>query len=117
MAVFNITLKNTKQYLTAISGLTNLAPKETMILAEIIDYMKEHNLYLIDDRVRTHIMHKFQFAHIQTYYNILAKFRKRKLVINSHNKTQLKPLLMPGTVLEIKFHDTEALKEFEVHEQ
>jgi len=114
MAVFNITLKTTKQYLTAISGLTNLAPKETEILAEIIDYMKEHNLYIVDDQVRAYIMQRFAFTHIQTYYNLMAKFRKRKLLINSHNKTQLKPMLLPGTVLEIKFHETEALKEFEV---
>lgn len=116
MAVFTITLKTTRQYLTAISGLTNLAPKETEILAEIIDYMKEHNLYVLDDKVREHIMIKFCFTHIQTYYNLIAKYRKNKLLLNSHNKTQLKPMLMPGTILELKYQESEALKEFEVHE-
>jgi len=116
MAVFDITLKTTLQYLTAISGLTKLAPKETEILAEIIDFMRLQNLYLLDDKVREHIMLKYKFSHIQTYYNLIAKYRKNKLLLNSHNKTQLKPMLMPGTVLEIKFHEATALKEFEIEE-
>jgi hypothetical protein len=116
MSTFKITLQSTKAYLTAIAGLTKLAPKETEVLAEIIDFMQQQGLYLLDDRVRDHIMRKFEFSHIQTYYNLIAKYRKSKLLLYSHNKTQLKPMLMPGTILEIKFKEAEVLKEFEVNE-
>jgi hypothetical protein len=116
MAVFNITLQSTKAYLSAISGLTKLSVKETAVLAEIIDYMQEQNLYIVDDKVKDHIMKTFNFKHKQTFYNLMAKFRRNKLMLYSHHKTQLKPMLMPGTILEIKFHEATVLKEFETVE-
>lgn len=120
MAVFNITISTTEAYLKAISGLTSLTPRESELLAAIINFMLLKNLTVLDEQVKYHILNTFKM-NSQTYYNLISKLRKKKLLLNSHSKTQLKPLLLPGTTLEIKFQEeVTILKDFEVaveHEQ
>ena len=100
--MFTISITDTTAYLTAISGLTQLTPKESAVLAVMIDYMETKGLLTLDDQVQRHVLSTFNMK-IQTYYNFVYKLRKKKLLIHSHNKTTLKPLLLPDTVLQIKF--------------
>jgi hypothetical protein len=103
MATFTITIDDSKKYLHLISGVTRLTPKETDVLAEIIKFMSQKSIPVIDDRVKDHVMKAMNFKNEQTYHNILSTFRKKKVLLHSHNKTELKKHLLPGTVLEIKF--------------
>lgn len=110
MAVFTLKIDTARKYLALISGVTRLTPSETEVLAEIIDFMQLKNLHVVDDQVKEHVLRKFKF-HQQTYHNMLHIFRKKKLLVHSHKKTELKPHLLPGTVLEIKFEGARSVLE------
>lgn len=116
MAQFNISINSSEKYLLAISGLTGITRKETIILASIIDFMIDKNLFSLDDSVRDHIMNKFKINK-QTYHNFIYKYRKKKLILNTHSKKALRPMLLPGTTLQIKFEEAPViLEEYNVKE-
>ena len=104
MSQFNISISSAEGYLLAISGLTRLTKKESVVLASIIDFMIEKNLFTIDDTVRDHIMTKHKYKQ-QSYSNLISKFRKQKLLVDNRSQTKLKSMLLPGTVLQITFMD------------
>jgi hypothetical protein len=103
MSVFTIKIETVRKYLGTISGITRLTPTENDVLAAIIEYMQLKSLRVIDDQVKAYIIKTFKFENPQTYHNMLHTFRKKKLLVHSHKKTELKPLLLPGTTLEIVF--------------
>src|SRR6478735_9871668 len=105
MSVFKIVLHNPKAYLNAISGVTHLTPKESELLAEIIEFMRIKKLKVIDDEVKEHIMKVANYPHRQCYYNLIASLKKKKLIVNSRKKMELRPMLHAGTTLEITFED------------
>lgn len=117
MSQFNISINHAEGYLLAISGLTRLSKKESQVLASIINFMIDKNLFTIDDTVRDHIMIKYNYKQ-QSYANLISKFRKKKLLVDHRNQTKLKPMLLPGTVLQLTFADIPvALEEFNVPEE
>jgi hypothetical protein len=103
MSVFTIKIDTARKYLGSISGVTRLTPTENDVLASIIEFMLLKNLRVIDDQVKNYIIKTFKFENPQTYHNMLHIFRKKKLLVHSHKKTELKPMLLPGTTLEIVF--------------
>jgi len=54
MPTFKVTIQNPKAYLTAISGVTRLTPRETELLGEIIEFMHVKRLTVLDDDVKNH---------------------------------------------------------------
>lgn len=103
MSVFTIKIETPRKYLGSIAGVTRLTPTENDVLATIIEFMLLKNLKVIDDQVKNYVIKTFKFENPQTYHNMLHIFRKKKLLVHSHKKTELKPMLLPGTVLEIVF--------------
>jgi hypothetical protein len=119
MPVFKINIQNSKQYLHAISGVTKLTPKEAELLGEIIDYMRIKKLSVLDDDVKAHITKIAGYNHPQCYYNLICSLKKKKLLLHSRKKMQLRPILLPGTTLEITFAEpvnVTALKIYETTE-
>jgi len=110
MPVFKIIIKDPKAYLHSISGITQLTKTESEVLGEIISFMQSRKLTTLDDDVKNHIINKFNFKHIQSYYNLINVLRKKKLLLNSHHKIQLKPILLSGTTLEIQFQEPEPVE-------
>ena len=118
MPAFKITIQNPKAYLHAISGLTKLTPKECDLLGEIMEFMQIKKLGVLDDDVKIHIIKTAGFSGTkpeQSYYNLVASLKKKKLLLYSRKKMQLRPILTPGTTLQIEFAEPmSVLKEFEV---
>ena len=119
LKTYKITIQNPKAYLHAISGITKLTPKECDLLGEIVEYMQLHKLRVLDDSVKEHIIKVAGFTGKypkQGYYNLIASLKEKKLVMNSRKKMTLRPIVLPGTVLQITFEQQEqqeVLKEFQ----
>lgn len=119
MPSFTITIQNPKAYLHAISGITKLTPKESELLGEIVEFMQIKKLRVLDDEVKNHVIKTAGFSGkkpAQSYYNLISSLKKKKLLLNSRNKMELRPILTPGTVLQISFVEAlqpEVLKEFQ----
>jgi hypothetical protein len=111
MPVFTLKIETARKYLGLISGVTRLTPTETDVLATIIEFMQLKNLHVIDDQVKDFVIKTYKFENPQTYHNMLHIFRKKKLLVHSHKKTELKPLLLPGTTLEIVFEGPRSVLE------
>jgi hypothetical protein len=105
MATFHINVQDPKQYLHLISGFTHLTPTESEVLGEIISYMQEKRLKVLDDGVRNHIVEKFNYKRTQQYYNLVAVLKKKKVLTNSHNRMEITSRLLPGTTLQINFQE------------
>lgn len=116
MPVFKIVLQNSKQYLHAISGVTKLTPKEADLLGEIIDYMRSRKLHVLDDDVKNHITKVAGYNHPQCYYNLICSLKKKKLLVNSRKKMQLRPILLPNTTLEITFAEPTPVTDLKIYE-
>lgn len=115
MASYTINIQDAKAYLHTISGITKLTPKESELLGEIVDFMQIKKLKVLDDEVRDHIVRIAGFAGNQSYYNLINSLKKKKLLLNSRNKIELRPILSPGTTLQIVFNKdiVPSLKQFE----
>jgi hypothetical protein len=119
MPVFKIKIQNSKQYLHAIAGVTKLTRKEADMLGEIIEYMQIKKLNVLDDSVKNHIIKTAGFGGKkpeQSYYNFIASLKKKKLLLNSRNKIQLRTMLLPGTTLEITFENPVNLSDLKIYE-
>jgi len=109
MPTFNITIQSPKAYLTAISGITRLTPRETELLGEIIEFMHVKRLTVLDDDVKNHIIKIAGFDSnkhkSQGYYNLVHSLKKKKILKQSTNKLTLVPMIAPGAVLQITFQE------------
>jgi len=117
MSVFKIALENPKQYVHAISGVTKLTSKEAELLGEMISFMHLKNITIIDDTVKAHITKLAGYKHPQGYYNLICSLKRKKLLLYSRKKMQLRPILKYGTTLEITFKAPETISELAVYEQ
>ena len=82
MPTFKVTIQNPKAYLTAISGVTRLTPRETELLGEIIEFMHVKRLTVLDDDVKNHIIKVANFNQDkpQGYYNLIYTLKKKNLL-------------------------------------